>query len=210
MDSLHHRLFKSFEYLKDNGIIHTQTQFAEAIGKPRPNVTKAFLGEEKRCTLGLMKAIYAAFPDVFNEEYLLTGVGELAKPSKDMRPHFKAKAAAGFMDGFAEGEYAPEMRPFVANAPDYDFSIDVHGDSMESEIHDSDTLLCRRVDDRLNIPYGKICVIDSKEGAAVKVLKECKHGVICHSLNDKYNDYELLSDDILGLAKVVGLIRNYD
>lgn len=209
MDSLHQRLLKAFDYLRDNGILHTQTQFAEVIGKTQQSLNAAFKDAPKRCTLGLMKAIADAFPDVLNRDYLLTGEGEVAAPDKSLRPHFEAKVSAGFMDGMSEGE-AGVMRPPIPGMPDYDFTIEASGDSMMPRIESGDTLLCRRCDDRLNPPVGKICVIDSIDGAVVKVVAgDDEESVTLHSLNPKYDDYTVELTLINGIAEVVGLVRKF-
>lgn len=209
MKSLHHRLLKAFEYLKDMGVLHTQTQFADAIGKTKSQMSDAFKDRPKYCTLGLMKAIADAFPDVLNRDYLLTGEGEVAAPDKSLRPHFEAKVSAGFMDGTSEGE-AGVMRPPIPGMPDYDFTIEASGDSMMPRIESGDTLLCRRCDDRLNPPVGKICVIDSIDGAAVKVVAGVnEESVTLHSLNPKYDDYTVELTSINGIAEVVGLVRKF-
>lgn len=209
MDSLHQRRLNAFDYLRDNGILHTQTQFAEVIGKTQQSLNAAFKDAPKRCTLGLMKAIADAFPDVLNRDYLLTGEGEVAAPDKSLRPHFEAKVSAGFMDGMSEGE-AGVMRPPIPGMPDYDFTIEASGDSMMPRIESGDTLLCRRCDDCLNPPVGKICVIDSIDGAVVKVVAgDDEESVTLHSLNPKYDDYTVELTSINGIAEVVGLVRKF-
>ena len=209
MDTLHQRLLKAFDYLRDKGLIHTQTQFAEAVGKSQSQINNAFRDVPKRCTLGLMKAIATAFPDVLSTEYLLTGEGDIAAPDKSSRPHYDAKACAGFMSGVAEGEMGV-MHPHIPGIKDYDFTIMVEGDSMLPRIESGDLLACRRSEDRANPPIGKICVIDSREGAAVKVIagSDGSHFVL-HSLNPNYEDYPIDIDDVLGIAEVVGQIRQY-
>lgn len=207
--SLHQRLLTSYKYLYNNGFVHSQTEFAEMIGKQKTHVNAAFKNVPKRCTLGLMKAIADAFPDILNRDYLLTGEGEVAAPDKSLRPHFEAKVSAGFMDGTSEGE-AGVMRPPIPGMPDYDFTIDASGDSMLPRIESGDTLLCRRCDDRLNPPVGKICVIDSIDGAAVKVVAGVnEESVTLHSLNPKYDDYTVELTSINGIAEVVGLVRRF-
>lgn len=207
MDSLHQRLLKAFEYLRDMGAVHTVTQFADVIKKPRPNIANAMRGDAKRCTLGLMKAIAAAFPDVLNHDYLLTGEGDVAAPDKSLRPHFEARASAGFMVGVSEGEQGRLMKA-VPNVPSYDFSIDAYGDSMLPRIESGDTLLCRKSDDRANLPIGKICVIDTIDGAAVKIIDGAdEEHLFLHSLNPDYSDYSVDLTEVLGIAVVVGLTR---
>lgn len=210
MDSLHQRLLKAFDYLKDNGKIHTRAQFAETIGKSEAQISLAFKDIPKRCTSGLMAAIANAFPDVLNRDYLLTGEGEVAAPDRSLRPHVDTKASAGFMSGMSDAEESPEMRKIDIPGIGYDFSIDADGDSMLPKIESGDTLLCRRSRDRANPPIGKICVIDSKDGAAVKVIAGVDDEFLTlHSLNPDYPDYNIALADINGIAEVLCSLRVY-
>jgi SOS-response transcriptional repressor LexA len=209
MDTLHQRLLKSFDYLKDNGVVHTQTQFAEMVGKSQTQINGAFKDAPKRCTLGLMKAIADAFPDVLNREYLLNGEGDVAAPDMTMKPHFEAKASAGFMSATSEGE-AGRMTPRIPGMREYDFTIEAQGNSMLPRIESGDLLVCRISDNRANPPIGKICVIDGKDGAVVKVLADADNEFITlHSLNPVYTDYRIDLAEVLGIAEVVGLVRSF-
>lgn len=208
MDTLHQRLLKSFEYLKNKGIVHTQTQFAEMLGKPQPNIAQAFKDAPKRCTLGLMTRIADAFPDVLSRDYLLNGTGSPAAPDRSLRPHVSAAAAAGFLDGVSDGDPGLDMRPPLPPSLDYDFTIAVSGDSMEPYILDSDTLFCSFVSDRLDIPEGETCVFDTVDGALVKtLLKADGDSVTLRSLNPAYSDITLPASAILHTARVVALLR---
>lgn len=203
------RLQSAYDYLRGNGVVHTITEFAEAIGKTQGDVSNALACRGRVMTIGLLTRVADAFPDVLNRDYLLTGEGEVAAPDKSLRPHFEAKVSAGFMDGTSEGE-AGVMRPPIPGMPDYDFTIEASGDSMMPRIESGDTLLCRRCDDRLNLPVGKICVIDSIDGAAVKVVAGVnEESVTLHSLNPKYDDYTVELTSINGIAEVVGLVRKF-
>lgn len=126
------------------------------------------------------------------------------------RPHYDAKASAGFMDGISEGKMAAEYRAMALPLLDYDFSIDVSGDSMIPRIEDGDALLCRKCNDRLNLPIGKMYVIDTRDGAVVKEIKHINDETITlHSLNPAYPDFEVEFDSIFGVAEVVGLNRRF-
>ncbi len=209
MDTLHQRLLKSFEYLKNKGLVHTQTQFAEILGKPQQNINGAFKDAPKRCTLGLMTRIADAFPDVLNRDYLLTGTGSPAAPDRSLRPHFSAKASAGFMVEVSQGE-AGTMLPPIPGMPDYDFTIEAQGDSMLPRIESGDILVCRRSLDRADPPLGRICVIDSRDGAAVKEIADASdEAVTLRSLNPDYPDYSVDVSDILAIAEVVAIVRRF-
>lgn len=208
MDTLHQRLLKSFEYLKNKGLVHTQTQFAEILGKPQQSINAAFKDAPKRCTLGLMTRIADAFPDVLSRDYLLSGTGSPAAPDRSLRPHVAADAAAGFLDSVSNGDPGLDLRPQIPIGSDYDFSISVKGDSMEPEIRDGDTLCCSFASDRANLPLGDICVLDTDEGALVKVLHSfTSSSVTLRSLNPRYADLSLPASSILHVARVDALLR---
>ncbi len=132
------------------------------------------------------------------------------KAGEDLRPHFAAVARAGFMDDVAEGEYGDDMRPKISFLSDYDFTIEVMGESMLPKYKEGDVLACRIANDRFNPPIGKVCVIDSKNGAAVKEISGItENTIICHSLNPepRFRDYEVEFSDIHKIAIVIGALR---
>lgn len=211
MEDTFARLHKAIEFLRDSGKLHTQQDIADALGMGKGNLSRALNGNPRYFTDGFIKRFAAAYSDYINDEWLLTGEGEMAVPDKTMRPHYGAKACAGFMCGVAESE-AGTLRAPVPGMRDYDFTIEAEGDSMSPRIESGDLLVCRKSDDRANPPIGKICVIDGKDGAVVKVIAAASEGgLILHSLNTapKYKDYAVSYDTINGIAEVVGLLRTF-
>ena len=202
------RFKQSFEYLKDRGRIHKQQDLCEPLGIVKSHISEFCNGKDRYFTEGNLKRFAAAYKDYINEEWLLTGKGTMAKPEKDVRPHFEARVAAGFLAGGSEQIMSPELRSMITPFPEYDFTIDVEGDSMIPQIADGDTICCRYVDDRQNPPIGQICVLDTKDGPAVKVIKEVTDdSVILHSLNPAYPDYPVEFNDINRIALVIGVLR---
>lgn len=232
MDSLQ-RLTKAIEYLRDNGKAKNQTVIAKDIRRNRTNVAKAMRGNPDYLTDDFLRDFAHAYSEYINEDWLLTGEGEMTKiirfniPKKaaeqyaDLmyniieqkqlyRPHIQAKASAGVIVGISKGEYAGEMRELVQGVPDYDYTIRTEGESMLPRIEDGDDLCCRISNDRLNPPIGKICLIVTKDGNAVKVIKEVtEDAIVLHSLNPDYKDYPVDINDIVQIAQVVGLVRSF-
>ena len=210
-DSAFARFRQSFDYLKDSGVLHKQSDLCDALGTGRSHVSEFYNGKEKYFTEGNVRKFAAAYSDYINCEWLLTGEGEMVVPDKTMRPHFEAKACAGFMYGVAEGEVGT-MRPHIPGMRDYDFTIEAEGDSMMPRIESGDLLVCRKSEDHANPPIGKICVVDGKDGAVVKVIYSVDNEagtVTLHSLNPAYSDYNVPFSDILDIAEVVGLVRTF-
>ena len=71
------RLKEAYEHLRRYFGVHTQIDFANALGLTRPAVSSAMNGNEAYLTDNLFKRICAAYQGVFNLDYLLTGRGTL-------------------------------------------------------------------------------------------------------------------------------------
>ena len=71
------RLREVYEHLRQHFGVHTQIDFAKALGLTRPAVSAAMNGNVAYLTDNLFKRICAAYQGVFNLDYLLTGEGEL-------------------------------------------------------------------------------------------------------------------------------------
>ena len=232
MDSLQ-RLTQAVEYLRNNGKAKTQEVIAKDLGRNRTNIAKAMRGNPEYLTDDFLRDFAHVYSEYISEEWLVAGQGEMIKtlrfdiPKKAakqyadlmysiieqkqlFRPHIEAKASAGFMDGLSEGEYGDNLHPLIPGLPEYDFTITAKGDSMFPKIEDGDNLACRKTIDRFNPPIGKVCMLDTKDGLVVKVIKSINEETITlHSLNPAYRDYDIDLNTILGIAQVVGLVREF-
>lgn len=233
MNEVLSRIHQSIDYLRSIGIIHKQQDIADAMGMGKSRISEALRGKEGKFTDHFIDSFADTFSEHIHKEWLLTGEGEMKKnfrlnipgrlaeqylklvgmvveDNMNRRPHVDAKASAGFIDGLSDGDYGNDTRPLIPGMPDYTFTIIAKGDSMLPRIEDGDTLLCRKLTDRLNPPIGKICVLDTKEGFVVKVIERANEDTITlHSLNPKYRDYDIDQSSILGIAEVVGLVRSF-
>lgn len=86
MTNRHERLKEVYEYLRYHYSIHTQTDMANAIQMTRPAFSAAMNGNEKYLTKSLFMKICAAFPGVFNLDYLLNGTGTLLAQQEKAEP----------------------------------------------------------------------------------------------------------------------------
>lgn len=210
MEEKHARLLQAIDYLKDKGQIHKQQDIADKLGKGKSYISEVMANKNGRLTDGFLRSFAAAYSDYITESWLLTGEGNMEVPAKTKRPHFDVTAAAGFMDGIADGITQASMREVIEGMPRYDFTIDVSGDSMRPQILNRDTLLCRIVADPANPPIGKACVVDTIDGAVVKVIAAATgDAVTLHSFNPDYPDYDIPASSINRVAIVVGFIRTF-
>ena len=85
MTTKQQRLREVYDHLRAHFGIHTQIDFAEAIRITRPALSSAMNGNESYLTNNLFQKICAAFPGVFDLDYLLTGEGSLLNVEEDLR-----------------------------------------------------------------------------------------------------------------------------
>lgn len=88
-----------------------------------------------------------------------------------------------------------------------EFLIRVGGDSMYPRYSSGDVLACRKIDEITFVQWGKIYVIDSRQGAMVKRLfpiEGDEQNLLCKSDNDKYPPFKLPKSEILSLSIVIG------
>lgn len=151
------------------------------------------------------------FPEL-NIGWLLTGEGDMLKSvpdtvTEETRPMIPSTVAAGTLNGFADGikEYDCEMKPVNRSFPDYDFTILVRGDSMEPKYEGGDEIAIKKIFDA--VEWGKVYVLDTRDGAVVKRLYDSGDKYRCVSYNTEYPDFEVKKDDVFGVYRVVGMLR---
>lgn len=207
------RLNQSVEYLKNNGIVHTQTDIAKDLGVSRSRISEAVKGTPKRFTMGFLKKFADAYGDYINAKWLLTGEGDMErKDPHKFKPNVPLTVAAGFMGGSVESALLSgcEMHPTIPFLHEYDFTIRVVGDSMLPKLEEGDIIACRYIDDLSEIKPTKMYVIDTADGAVVKMIRLDGNNLICTSINPKYEAYSLPTSNILRVAQVVGAVTDMD
>ena len=102
-----------------------------------------------------------------------------------------------------------EKFPIISMFPRYDFTMIIHGDSMEPDFKSGDEVACQIVDDPRRIQWGRAHILDTMDGAVLKRIYKCDEGVLCRSINPEYSEYIIPNEDILKVALVVGTLRRY-
>ena len=204
------RLIQAFEYLRFNGIVRNQTDFADTIGIRKTQMSEAFHGSEKRLTKGLFKRIADTYGDYISRAWLIDGVGEMVVPDRSAtRPHLPLAVAAGPMGVTCQSVMADECEfvGIVPNFPFYEFSVKVTGDSMYPALMDGDTIYCRSVDVDAPLDADAFYVVDSADGAVLKHLQAVPDGLRCVSENPAYAPYIIPAASVLKIYRVVGFVR---
>jgi hypothetical protein len=71
------RFKAAYDYLYSIGKTHSITEFADFIGAARSSVSKAYNGDASYLRGALLAKVVAAYPDVFNRDWMLRGEGEM-------------------------------------------------------------------------------------------------------------------------------------
>lgn len=205
--------------------------FADTLGMSKRNfyttigVSRGTLESKTGITEDVMAKFIAAYPQV-SIEWLLTGSGHMLKSSSiesdqtmedteshridiPTRPRIPFNAAAGALSVAigAVTEEECERLPVIPTLPEYDFTIQVRGDSMMPDFHSGDEVACRFINEASFIQWGLPYVLDTAQGVVLKSIYQEDDNIICKSSNPRYPDFKIPKDEILHMAIVVGFVR---
>lgn len=179
----------------------------------------------------ILEKIFSTYPEL-SREWVMNGSGEMLRssvtPATETQPRdlpvakpvahggiplIPIDAVAGF-NGWDESG-VKELDCDHYDVPDFaaahaDFLIRVSGSSMYPKYSSGDILACRKIDEITFIQWGKIYVIDSRQGAMVKRLFPIDGDsamLLCKSDNPNYPPFELPKEEIRSISIVVGAIR---
>ena len=93
MEEKKDRLNQAYQYLRGQGIIHTQQDLADKMNATAPNISSALKGVEKVLTDKFLHRFNSAFDNIFSTTWLLYGEGEMLKPTAGTAPGDRAEAA---------------------------------------------------------------------------------------------------------------------
>lgn len=198
------RTLIDYKELSDN-------KFAQMIGVGQKLLSNMFIrGTEPSSKT--ISSILNTFQDI-SAEWLLRGEGDMLISEKntnckiDSRPRIPMTVAAGSIGGFADSikPYDCEQIPVITAFPSYDYTMIVKGNSMEPKYEGGDEIAIKKVTDY--IEWGKVYVLDTRDGAVIKRLYDSQDKYRCVSYNKEYPDFEINKADVFGVYKVVGLIR---
>lgn len=231
------RLNEAYEYLRDNGKVHTKKDLAEAMGANRVNISKAFNGDEKYLTKSFLIRLNNTFGDIFDIGWLLgEDNGNMLRIGKNNEvlpkiiefenfPFVSQKAYAGYLSGYADAEYM-ESLPTVAFPVDHTplgkyLVFEVKGDSMDDGSYESylegDLLLCQEVgmdlwkDSKLHFTKWDFVIVH-EEGVLIKRIIDHNvenHTITIHSLNPRpeYPDRVIDLAEVRQILNVVSMMR---
>lgn len=134
------RLREVYEHLRQHFGVHTQIDFAKALGLTRPAISSAMNGNEAYLTDNLFKRICAAYQGVFNLDYLLTGNGTLLTIEEEVKAEQVAAPTAIIPPAF---DFSIVIEHAVKAATAY---ADQTIATLKSQLADKDKMLADKDD----------------------------------------------------------------
>jgi len=218
------------QLMEDSGL--TTSDFAQKVGIDASDFEKKLSGESEISDEDLMSISKALNVRL---GWLLTGSGQVGILSDELRmrtaidvyraqinkahdeeqkgiPLIPTSAMAGALSGdsITINEWDIETRLVVPVFKKSDFCIRIEGDSMQPRYCRGDIIACTRVPlSDLWFQWGKIYVIDTRQGALVKHIEKGKDDdhILLVSDNPDYKPFEIATSELFGVAIVNGLIR---
>lgn len=205
-------------YLTDYYGISKETFFND-IGMTYGN----FKGEAKKRPLNsdTIANILTIYPEI-NPTWLIVGDGEMIEKTKhekqqknykqpDGTPLVAMEAAAGFgSNNFMIRDEDIQGRYLVPDFNGIDFMIRVKGSSMYPKYSSGDIIACRILHNSKFIQWNKCYVVATREqGLLIKRLKKAptENTLLAISDNKEYDPFEIPTNEITGMALVIGVIR---
>lgn len=231
MEEQNKRLSKIFGYLMYRGFISnksTQKDLSDKIDMDYSNISKAIKGEGVHPKT-LLSKINKSFGDIFNEEWLITGNGEMLKEDllkpqeesnliksdlkKETRIRIPLNAAAGSISVALDGVTSEDCEnlPVIESFAKYNYTILVKGDSMEPEFHSGDELACLFINGKSSfVQWGNFHVLDTSQGIIVKRIYDDDEYILCVSENKQlFPDFRIHKSEIYSISLVIGMLRRY-
>lgn len=211
METVKERLLK---FLKAERI--SKAEFARRMG-----VSEAYVSTMRK---SLPEARVAKLRQLFpllNRDWLLYGEGEMYLPdpkqsSEAQRrenrylPLLPVEAYAGSIQAYSQGVKLAECSTIPIEVEGAEFAIPICGDSMEPRINNGVIAVVARINERAFIPWGNPMIIDTENGAFVKVLRPSEKGddfIEASSYNPAYPPFNIPTESVFGLYRIICLYQ---
>lgn len=187
-----------FSTLRARGIIKTQGDLATLIGVSNKSISAAKNGNETYLTESLLSKMDAAVK-------YHTASATTEDLERDMIPVLPTDARAGTLAEFADSVEAFNCERMVSPIRGADFAMQVTGDSMSPEYPSGSIILCKKINEKAFIEWGKVFVLDTANGAVIKSVRKTENDneVECVSLNPAYQPFRIDTEYINGWYRVL-------
>jgi len=188
----------AFHTLRTRGVVNTYQDFAKLLGVSRNSLSAAKNGNETYLTDSLVSKIQSAL------DYHTTPITEEDVP-REMIPVLPTDARAGTLADFADAVEAYNCERMVSPIRGADFAMQVTGDSMSPEYPSGSVIICKKINEKAFIEWGKVFVLDTPNGAVIKSVRKTDddNEVECVSLNPAYQPFRINTEYINGWYRVL-------
>lgn len=188
----------AFHTLRTRGVVNTYQDFAKLLGVSRNSLSAAKNGNETYLTDSLVSKIQSAL------DYHTTPITE-EELEREMIPVLPTDARAGTLAEFSESVEAYNCERMVSPIRGADFAMQVTGDSMSPEYPSGSVIICKKINEKAFIEWGKVFVLDTPNGAVIKSVRKTDddNEVECVSLNPAYQPFRINTEYINGWYRVL-------
>lgn len=188
----------AFHTLRTRGVVTTYQDFAKLLGVSRNSISAAKNGNETYLTDSLISKIQSAL------DYHTTPITD-EEIEREMIPVLPTDARAGTLADFADAVEAYNCERMVSPIRGADFAMQVTGDSMSPEYPSGSVIICKKINEKAFIEWGKVFVLDTPNGAVIKSVRKTEddNEVECVSLNPAYQPFRINTEYINGWYRVL-------
>jgi phage repressor protein C with HTH and peptisase S24 domain len=176
-----------------------QTEIAAQIGVSRQYLSDAINGRYP-FNDDLRQRLYEHFT------YLAQSTPvESETDNSDKVPLIPILAQGGALTNYVGSVRASDCEMVTSPVKGADYAITIYGDSMSPDYPSGSHVLIKRINERAFIEWGKVYVLDTCNGVVIKRLMPTADVSIyrCESINDKYPPFEVATDNIYGVYRVL-------
>lgn len=216
------RLKKAYEYLRNNGKVHTQQNVADIMGVKKENVSRAFNGNEKYLTLGFITRFNNAFGNIFNIDWIIKEQGDMLISGNKVTvpqisytkgvPYYNVDFIGGFDIALNNQTINPEYLIDFQKYNEATCWCNVSGHSMEPEINNGDIIALKKIEDFSFLPLGEVYAIVTTNGMRTIKRLGPSQNPECYTLvptnkSPEYGIQELRKDMIRHIFQVLGCMK---
>ena len=191
-------LQEAFEYLRFRKIVKSQKEFAKLIGTSENSLSRALKGDEAYLTPNLIAKVESVY-----KYYDTTPTQE--EFEQETLPILPTDARAGTLAEFSDSVEAYNCERMISPIRGADFAMQVTGDSMSPEYPSGSVIICKKINEKAFIEWGKVFVLDTDNGAVIKSVRKTENDneVECVSLNPAYQPFRIETQYINGWYRVL-------
>lgn len=216
------RLKKAYEYLRNNGKVHTQQNVADIMGVKKENVSRAFNGNERYLTLGFITRFNNAFGNIFNIDWIIKEQGDMLISGNKVTvpqisytkgvPYYNVDFIGGFDIVLNDQTTNPEYLIDFQKYNEATCWCNVSGHSMEPEINNGDIIALKKIEDFSFLPLGEVYAIVTTNGMRTIKRLGPSQNPECYTLvptnkSPEYGIQELRKDMIQHIFQVLGCMK---